>query len=65
MRLLESKGVAEGNFRRMKGSEVDFEWLNNDECAMQEPIVIETPEGPRDENASSRIHSSKCRKNCG
>ena len=29
----------------MKGSDVGLEWLENDENAMKEPIVIEDPEG--------------------
>jgi hypothetical protein len=36
--------VTESRFKRMKGSEVGFEWLNDD-TAMREPIVIESPEG--------------------
>jgi len=29
----------------MKGSEVTMDWLHNDETAMTEPFVIESPEG--------------------
>ena len=29
----------------MKGSDVGLEWLESDENAMKEPIVIENPEG--------------------
>jgi hypothetical protein len=45
MRLLDGKGVAEANFKRMLGSEVGLEWLNNDDNAMREPIIIESAEG--------------------
>lgn len=29
----------------MKGSDLGLEWLENDEDAMKEPIVVEDPEG--------------------
>lgn len=29
----------------MKGSAVGLEWLENDDSAMREPFVVETPEG--------------------
>ncbi|KDQ60551.1 hypothetical protein JAAARDRAFT_125212 [Jaapia argillacea MUCL 33604] len=45
LRMLEGKPIQADNFRRMKGSEVNHEWLENDENAMREPIVIESPEG--------------------
>ena len=45
LRILENKKVSGDPFRRMKGSEVGTEWLESDESAMREPIVIESPEG--------------------
>jgi hypothetical protein len=45
VRVLESKGVPEANFERMHGSQVGLEWLNGDENAMREPIIIESAEG--------------------
>ncbi|TFY68072.1 hypothetical protein EVJ58_g1244 [Rhodofomes roseus] len=45
IRILEGKKIRENPFRRMKGSEVGVEWLESDESAMKEPIVIESPEG--------------------
>lgn len=43
--MLEGKDIRDDNFKRMKGSDVGLEWLENDETAMQEPIVVETPDG--------------------
>ncbi|KAJ8093295.1 JmjC domain-containing histone demethylation protein 1 [Marasmius tenuissimus] len=45
MRMMEGKPIKDDYFKRMKGSDVGLEWLNEDEEAMKEPIVIETPEG--------------------
>ena len=45
LRMLEGKKISGDPFRRMKGAEVGEEWLENDETAMREPIVIESPEG--------------------
>jgi len=45
LRILEGKKISGDPFRRMKGSEVGVEWLENDQSAMKEPIVIEAPEG--------------------
>src|ERR1700722_14012038 len=45
MRLLDSKIVAEANFKRMHGSGVSLNWLNSDDSAMREPIIIESPDG--------------------
>lgn len=45
LRMLEGKAIKEDSFRRMKGTEVGVEWLENDESAMREPIVIESPDG--------------------
>lgn len=45
LRMMEGKTIKKDPFRRMKGSEVGIEWLENDENAMKEPIVIESVEG--------------------
>lgn len=45
LRMLEGKKISGDPFRRMKGAEVGVEWLESDESAMREPIVIETTEG--------------------
>lgn len=43
--MLEGKEIRPHNFQRMKGSQVGQEWLDNDEVAMQEPIIIEKQDG--------------------
>ncbi|KZT66856.1 Clavaminate synthase-like protein [Daedalea quercina L-15889] len=45
LRILEGKKISGDPFRRMKGSEVGEEWLESDEGAMREPVVIESPDG--------------------
>jgi hypothetical protein len=45
MRNLQGKEIKESTFKRMKGHEVGLEWLDTDEHAMREPIVIEVPDG--------------------
>ncbi|KAF9239635.1 Clavaminate synthase-like protein [Melanogaster broomeanus] len=45
LRVIQSKPIKDDEFKRMKGSDVGIEWLENDEDAMREPIVIENPEG--------------------
>ncbi|KAJ8585218.1 Clavaminate synthase-like protein [Rhizopogon salebrosus TDB-379] len=45
LRVIQSKPIKDDNFRRMKGADVGLEWLENDETAMREPIVVEDPEG--------------------
>lgn len=47
LRVIQSKPIKDDNFRRMKGTDVGLEWLENDETAMREPIVVENPEGLR------------------
>lgn len=44
-RHLNQKPMKKSHFKRMKGSDVSLEWLQNDETAMTEPIIIESPEG--------------------
>ncbi|KAF8436936.1 Clavaminate synthase-like protein [Boletus edulis BED1] len=45
LRVIQSKPIKDDEFRRMNGSDVGLEWLEIDENAMKEPIVIENPEG--------------------
>ncbi|KAF8185034.1 hypothetical protein K438DRAFT_1837300 [Mycena galopus ATCC 62051] len=45
MRMLENKTFKPDKFKRMHGSEVTVEWLEEDEDAMMEPIVVEKPDG--------------------
>lgn len=43
--MLEGKPILEESFKRMKGEDVCLAWLEQDPHAMEEPIVVETPEG--------------------
>lgn len=43
--MLEGKPILNESFKRMKGEDVCLAWLEQDPHAMEEPIVIETPEG--------------------
>ena len=45
LKMLEGKPIAKESFKRMKGEDVCITWLEQDPHAMEEPIVIETPEG--------------------
>lgn len=45
MRIMQDKPIKDDIFKRMKGSDVSHEWLEQDEDAMKEPIVIVNPEG--------------------
>ncbi|EAU88440.2 JmjC domain-containing histone demethylation protein 1 [Coprinopsis cinerea okayama7 len=45
LKLLEDKDPYPDPFKRMKGSDVQLSWLEEDETAMLEPVVIEKPEG--------------------
>lgn len=45
IRILEGKQISEDPFKRPEGSDVGLEWLEGDEDAMTEPIIIERPEG--------------------
>ncbi|KAG2360732.1 Clavaminate synthase-like protein [Suillus spraguei] len=47
LRVIQGKQIKDDNFRRMNGADVGLEWLENDETAMREPIVVENPEGLR------------------
>ena len=43
--MMQGKAIKSDPFKRMHGSEVAVEWLENDPSAMREPIVIEKPDG--------------------
>lgn len=43
--MLENKTFKPDKFKRMHGSEVTVEWLEEDDDAMSEPIVVEKPDG--------------------
>jgi len=45
LKMLEGKPILKEPFKRMKGEDVCLSWLETDPHAMEEPIVIETPEG--------------------
>lgn len=45
LRMMEGKVIKRDPFARMLGSEVGIEWLEGDESAMKEPILVETEEG--------------------
>jgi hypothetical protein len=45
MRLLQGKVIGDATFKRMKGADVGLEWLDTDENAMREPIVVDIPDG--------------------
>ncbi|KAJ7632317.1 jumonji superfamily protein [Roridomyces roridus] len=45
LRMLENKTFKQDNFKRMHGSEVTLEWLEEDEEALTEPILVEKPDG--------------------
>lgn len=45
LRMLEGKTIKENNFAHMKGADVSLQWLEEDESALTEPIIIESPEG--------------------
>jgi hypothetical protein len=45
LKLMEGKPIKKDCFKRMKGSEVTLEWLDSDEGALKEPIVVESPDG--------------------
>lgn len=43
--MLEGKPILNDSFKRMKGEDVCLAWLEQDPHAMEEPIIIEAPEG--------------------
>ena len=58
--VMDKKHIVKESFKRMKGEQVSREWIENDNYSMQEPVVIENPEGlgmkmPSDEITVARI----------
>ncbi|KAG6865888.1 hypothetical protein C0991_010969 [Blastosporella zonata] len=45
LRFLEQKTVQADPFKRLAGTDVGLEWLEEDPSAMTEPVVIEQPDG--------------------
>nr|AUT12061.1 JSTF1 [Flammulina velutipes] len=45
LRMMEGKPLKADRFKRMNGEDVSLEWLEDDETAMTEPIVIEQGDG--------------------
>ncbi|PBK77816.1 Clavaminate synthase-like protein [Armillaria solidipes] len=45
VRMMDGKHIKSDQFKRMKGADVGLEWLQDDETAMSEPIIIEKPDG--------------------
>jgi hypothetical protein len=45
MRTLEGKTIKDDPFQRLNGNVVGLEWLAEDESAMREPFVVDSPEG--------------------
>jgi len=43
--MLEGKPILKESFKRMNGEDVCLTWIEQDPHAMEEPTVIETPEG--------------------
>jgi hypothetical protein len=44
LRMLETKEIKKDPFKRLQGSDLES-WLEDDEDALREPIIIEQPEG--------------------
>ncbi len=45
LKMLEGKLIKADSFKRTAGSLMNISWLENDENAMTEPIIVETPDG--------------------
>ncbi|PSS30925.1 hypothetical protein PHLCEN_2v2550 [Hermanssonia centrifuga] len=45
LRMMQGKDIKSDPFKRMQGSDVTLEWLETDESALREPIVIVEPDG--------------------
>jgi len=45
IRVIETKDIQPDAFKRVQGSEVNSDWLEQDPDALREPIVIEKPDG--------------------
>jgi hypothetical protein len=44
-RILQEKAIKDAGFKRMNGADLGLEWLENDDTAMREPVVVESPDG--------------------
>lgn len=45
LQIIATKDIKSGDFRCMKGSDVNTEWLERDPDALKEPVIIENSEG--------------------
>lgn len=45
LKMLDGKPMLKDSFKRMRGEDVCLAWVEQDPHAMEEPIIIETPEG--------------------
>ncbi|CAL1703876.1 unnamed protein product [Somion occarium] len=45
LRMMQGKEIKPHSFKHMKGSEVTLEWLEHDDTALTEPIIIDSAEG--------------------
>ncbi|RXW13285.1 hypothetical protein EST38_g12569 [Candolleomyces aberdarensis] len=45
LRMMEGKLILPDPFKRMNGADVNLNWLEEDDTAMLEPIIIEKPDG--------------------
>jgi hypothetical protein len=55
LKMMEGKPIHKHNFQLMKGQEVGLQWIEEDENAMKEPVIIEVPDGLRMQMPSSNI----------
>ena len=42
---MHGKVIKDSGFKRMRGADLGLEWLETDDTAMLEPVVVESPEG--------------------
>ncbi|KAI0075787.1 Clavaminate synthase-like protein [Panus rudis PR-1116 ss-1] len=45
LRMMEGKAIKPHPFKTMKGDDLTLEWINHDESALTEPVIVEQPEG--------------------
>jgi F-box/leucine-rich repeat protein 10/11 len=45
LRMMEGKSILPHPFKLMNGGDVNLSWLEEDDTAMREPIIIEKPDG--------------------
>lgn len=43
--MMDGKQIKEASFPIMKGHELSLEWVNTNDLALSEPVVIEEPDG--------------------